>query len=307
MRINRDSRGWIVICLLILAGATAIYYPYWRASQKGGGVSGGSWEGIIYGSVGSAMMLFAMLLGAKKRVRTLRIGRAYHWMQGHVWFGLLAYPVILFHCGFVWGGPMTQILMWLFTIVVLSGIIGIILQQYLPGRIVREVKYETIYEQIDHVVVQLQEEADAIVRGAVGRGGDEAFEVESRPAGGKTSTLADAGLVGAKTMMDFYGSHVKPYLGRVIPPKTMLSTEAAARVAFDHIRSSLPLTMQEPFNDLAAIVEERRQLSTQKHMHHLLHGWLIVHVPLSYGLMLLATIHAIQALRYVSPHWVLFH
>ena len=303
MRINRDSRGWIAVCLLILAGATAIYIPYYLGARKSGGTSGGTWWGIIYGSVGSAMMLFALALGLKKRVRTMRIGRAYYWMQGHVWFGLLAYPIILFHSGFRFGGPFTQVLMWLFTIVIISGIVGIVIQQYMPSKLLRDVRFETIYEQIDHVVEGLQEEAETLVKTATNLGGGEAFEVENMPAGGNTATLADTSVRAVKTMTDFYGAHVKPYLAKTIPHQTKLATEPAARVAFDHVRSSVPLAMQDPLNDLAAIVEERRQLAEQKHLHHILHGWLIVHVPISYGLMLLATWHAIYALRFVHPHW----
>jgi hypothetical protein len=33
-------------------------------------------------------------------------------------------------------------------------------------------------------------------------------------------------------------------------------------------------------------------------MHHLLHGWLMLHVPLSLALLLLGCIHAFMALRY---------
>jgi hypothetical protein len=287
----------------MLAGATAVYIPYAQAAMKNGGASGGTWYGIIFGSAGSAMMLFAMLLGLKKRFRTLRVGRAYHWMQGHVWLGLLAYPIILFHSGFRFGGDFTSIIMWMFTIVVISGIVGLVIQQYMPSKLLREVRFETIYEQIDHVVDQLQEEAETLVKAAIGESGGEAFEVESMPAGGTTATVAEASVKATRTLTDFYNSHVKPYLGHVPPPGSKLRTESAARVAFDQVRSSVPVTQQEPLNDLASIVEERRQLAQQKHMHHVLHGWLLVHVPLSYGLMVLATIHAVLALRYVTPHW----
>jgi hypothetical protein len=33
-------------------------------------------------------------------------------------------------------------------------------------------------------------------------------------------------------------------------------------------------------------------------MHKLLHGWLLVHIPASYALLLLGAIHAVVALRY---------
>ena len=289
------------MCCLILVAGVGTYIPYARSSARAGGPSGGSWYGLIYGIIGSAMMLFAMLLGLKKRVRTLRIGRAYYWLQGHVWLGLLAYPIILLHSGFRWGGMYTEILMWMFTIVVISGIIGIVIQQYMPSKILHEVKFETIYEQVDHVVFQLHEEAEELVRTAIGESGGEAFEMEVVPAGGTTATLQEKNLVGARTFTDFYVTHVKPYLGRTIPAGTKLKTEAAAKVAFEQVRAVLPSSMQEPLTDLAAIVEERRQLANQKRMHHILHGWLIVHVPLSYGLMLLAAWHAFEALQYKRP------
>jgi hypothetical protein len=303
VRINRDSRGWIVACILILGAATATYVPYMQNSEKSGGPSGGSWYGIIYGSVGSAMMLFALLLGLKKRLRTMRIGRAYWWMQGHVWLGLIAYPIILLHAGFRWGGPYTQILMWLFTIVVVSGIIGIIIQQLMPSLLLRDVQYETIYEQIEHVVEQLQQEADAIAQTVVGETGGEAYETEVVPAGSAVATAAQTNVKAAKDFLQFYSAEVKPYLNRRIPDGTKFNSELAAQVVFDHVRATMPRSIHPALTDLAAIVEERRQLAEQKKMHHILHGWLIMHVPLSYGLIVLAAVHAVQALRYVRPHW----
>ena len=69
----------------------------------------------------------------------------------------------------------------------------------------------------------------------------------------------------------------------------------------------MPPTMRKAVDDLADICEERRQLARQKRLHHALHGWLFVHVPLSYGLMVLATVHAIQAVRYTSAAtWILW-
>jgi hypothetical protein len=303
VRINRDSRSWIIVCLALWIGATVVYVQYYTNYQKTGGPSGGTWYGIIFGSVGSAMMLFALLLGLKKRVRTMRIGRAYHWMQGHVWFGLLAYPIILYHCGFRWGGPFTQVLMWMFTIVVVSGIIGIFIQQYMPTKMLHEVVYETIFDQIDHIVDHLREEAQTIVDNALHRTSGQAFEVEVVPAGATTTTMEHKILVAERTFSEFYTTQVKPFLERQVPKKNNFKTELAARVMFEQIRSALPRTMHEALNDLASVVEERRQLLMQRRMHHVLHGWLIVHVPLSYALMLLAAFHAVWDLRYVRPHW----
>ena len=36
----------------------------------------------------------------------------------------------------------------------------------------------------------------------------------------------------------------------------------------------------------------------QKRLQHWLHGWLLVHVPLSMALLLLALVHTVVSLRY---------
>jgi hypothetical protein len=51
-------------------------------------------------------------------------------------------------------------------------------------------------------------------------------------------------------------------------------------------------------DDLENICEEKRQLDKQSRLHKILHGWLLVHVPLSYALILLGAWHAIVALRF---------
>ena len=53
------------------------------------------------------MMLFALLLGAAQARPLDALGRAYWWLQGHVWLGMLSFPIIILHGGFkanFWGG-----------------------------------------------------------------------------------------------------------------------------------------------------------------------------------------------------------
>jgi hypothetical protein len=60
----------------------------------------------------------------------------------------------------------------------------------------------------------------------------------------------------------------------------------------------LPVTLHPNIDDLENICEEKRQLDKQSRLHKILHGWLLVHVPLSYALILLGAWHAIVALRF---------
>ena len=93
-------------------------------------------------------MVLAVLLAARKKVLTWRLGSARVWMQMHIWLGLLAVPLILFHAGFRLGGALTTTLMVLFTIVTLSGIFGLVLQQFMPAMMTARVPLETIHGQM---------------------------------------------------------------------------------------------------------------------------------------------------------------
>ena len=111
-------------------------------------------------------MIFAALLGARKKVPVWRVGRAQTWMRGHLWLGLLSLPLILLHSGFRYGHGLTAVLMTLLIIVVASGVFGAVLQHYMPHVMTREMTMETIYEEIGHVRAQLLEEAEEIVKQA---------------------------------------------------------------------------------------------------------------------------------------------
>src|SRR3989442_3446185 len=130
MLLDASQRPWIIATAVAAAIATAAYVLY--AAGRLTGRNGGSWPGLAFGAVGFALMIYAGVLGARRKVPTWRLGRATTWMKGHVWLGLLSYVLILYHAGFAWGGTLTLVLMLLFTIVIASGIYGVLLQQFMP-------------------------------------------------------------------------------------------------------------------------------------------------------------------------------
>ena len=92
----------MVASLVVLGVSTAVYITY--AARSPSGPSGGSAIGLTFGIIGSAFMLFAGLLAARKKVPVWRLGRAQAWLRGHLWLGLLSLPMIFFHAGFRFGG-----------------------------------------------------------------------------------------------------------------------------------------------------------------------------------------------------------
>ena len=299
MRVDQTQRPWIAWTILLFLLATAVYIPYSVLTK--GGARGGTAIGLLYGSLGYGMMLFAGLLGARKKFPIMRVGRAQTWMRGHLWFGLLSFPFILYHSGFMWRGSLTAWLMLLFLIVWISGIAGAVIQHVVPRYMAAQVPLETIYEEIPHVRQQLSAEADQLAVSICGQleqreMADTASVGEPQPAVA-TATLAEIEVADRDRFREVYLQRVKPFLDNP-EAASELSTSQSAASAFESMRRLLPKPVHAVVDDLESICEEERQLVRQRKIYQWLHGWLIVHVPLSIALLVLGGIHAIVALTY---------
>jgi len=303
MRIDRTHRSWFTWTALFFGVSTLAYIPYALTSETG--PRGGSALGLSFGLAGYAMMLFAGLLGARKKVPVWRVGRAQTWMRGHLWLGLLSFPMILYHAGFAWKGQLTAVLMILLFIVILSGIVGAAIQHFVPSQLTASVPLETIYEEIPHVRQQLREEADQLVSSLCGplpgRAASAAAEV-SEPASRSESlvatTLTEVEPEDRARFRTVYNNSIRPFLENPETPDVDFATTEKSAAVFDALRRMLPAPVHAVLEDLESICEEERQLSRQRKLYHLLHGWLLVHVPVSIALLVLGGIHAIVALRY---------
>jgi len=308
MRIDETHRAWLIISVIILAASTAVYVLYALAAPHG--PRGGSAIGLVFGFTGFGFMIYAGLLGGRKKVPIWRLGRAQAWMRGHLWLGLLALPLILFHGGFHFGGLLTTILLWLLIITVVSGVFGAILQHYLPRIILERVPMETIYDEIDRVREQLRAEAEVFVADLCG-GVPEPVAIELVPeggirAGGFTAMRprggggAQYGLTEeeAEPIRSFYNTELLPFLQNPGQPGSRLADDTRAQAAFTKLRMLVPPAAHPVVANLENLCEEERQLTRQARLHRVLHVWLLVHIPLSLALLLLSFFHAVIALRY---------
>src|SRR2546429_8307324 len=114
MLLDPSHLRFIIATTVAAVVATAAYVPY--AASRLNGPSGGSWPGLVFGGLGFALMIYAGLLGARRKVPTWRLGRAPTWMKGHLWPGLLPYLLVLYHSGLAWGGTLPLVPMLPFSI-----------------------------------------------------------------------------------------------------------------------------------------------------------------------------------------------
>lgn len=323
MLIDSSHKKWAIFTVLALAIATgffSVYYHQSYAEPGGNGPTGASVTGLTYGIIGFALMIFCGMLGIRRRVRIWRLGKGQGWLRAHIWMGLLAFPLILFHSGLRFGfGPSTLAwwLMALFTAVLVSGIFGVILQQIVPRSLLTRVQAETTFEQIPYVINALRDEADALIRHVCGPLGNEKpgeqEEQDAALAGSMHATVRKEGAVQGKVMRSknkqmvseliegsaplksFYLTEVQPFLGPVFLSKSRLATQRSAIALFQHTRTLLPDPLHETLHDLESVCEERRQLALQSRLHFWLHSWEYVHIPISYALLAMSVVHAVVA------------
>lgn len=318
---DRQTR-WVFGTAIAAVVSLAVYIGYALASPNG--PRGGSLMGIFFASAGTGSIVFECLLGLRKKYPASPLGRVKTWLSAHVWLGLLSFFLILMHSGFRWGSGLSAVLMWLFAVIVASGIFGVALQSYIPRRMTELVTRETIYEQIPTVIRGLRVEADERVEYITADLGLDEGEAEYQPAGGvkyyidpaqkkgaaeKTQVVVDKRKAspqieieeGARAALRaHYVQEIRPFLrvDAAANSRRLFGGRELVAAYFGHLRTIMPVAAHDVLRDLEEICEERRQLMVQRRLHLWLHGWLLAHVPLSFALLVLTAVHAVLSLRY---------
>src|SRR5262249_6898206 len=238
--------------------------------------------GFSFGVLGGMIIVFEMLLWPRKWFRTLRVGRAQVWMRAHIWMGLLCLPIVLYHSGFRLGGWLSTVLLVLLVLVIASGIYGLILQQYLPARMLAEVPSETIYSQIPHVVEHFCQEAERLILAICGPEESSATPGKEQPTADVTAAtghltlgaVRTAGQVagrvlqtrsrgepvpGSEPLRDFFQSTIKPYLRHGSRTASPLCKRHRAAVLFQELRAHLAPEAQHGVAFLEDLCRQRRE------------------------------------------------
>ena len=323
MILNRQQTRWAAGTGAASLLALAIYIVYAVLSPNG--PRGGSFIGLLFASVGTGIIVFECILGLRKKYPASPLGRVKTWLKAHVWLGLASFFLILMHSGFRWGHGLAALLMWIFTVIVISGIFGVALQNYIPRRMTELVTRETIFEEIPTVIRGLRTEADERVEFVTADlGVEEEEEEEFLRAGGvkryfdpaqkktagekvqaevdkrKASPQIEIPEEARDAMRSHYLQEMRPFLAAepAALSRKLFGDRERVTAYFGHLRTIMPVSAHDLLRDLEGICEERRQLAVQKRLHLWLHTWLMVHVPISFALLVLTAVHAVLSLRY---------
>jgi hypothetical protein len=244
--------------------------------------------GITYGTAAFLIFIFAALLGARKKVRTWRIGRAESWMRAHIWLSILTIPLVLFHCGFRSGSMMTTGLLILYAVVMASGFYGLALQQLLPRQMMDRLSHEVIHDQIPYLRKQLVESAIELRRELTPRAAQRADVV---------MVVEDPKAIEARaTLREMLERDVLPYLRARRGSRFRLGRRQISDESFRILRASVGEEYRAKVDEMQSACDQRRQMDLQTAMQNWLHYWLLVHVPASLLLLIWTAWHAVTGL-----------
>jgi len=322
--INRQHLGWAAFVIVASVVAVLLYVGEFspqslpfrislpaslhRDVRETGRSVAGTPLGLIYGSVAAAIFVFAALLGVRRKRPTLKVGRLQTWLKGHIWLTVLTIPLVLLHCGFSTGSPMTRWFLFIYAIVMVSGFYGLALQHFLPRLMKERVPLETIFEQIPHVLNQMRESASelrkslepapapapvaaAVPATSLATAGGAA--VAEPPA---VTTVEAAPDPSIQMFQQFMDEAALPYLAAHRGEKQLLGSQRVSDDQFRLLKISVGAEWQAKVEQLQAWCDERRQLDLQTKLQHWLHGWLLVHIPFSILLLVFTAWHIVAAL-----------
>jgi hypothetical protein len=234
---------------------------------------------LYSGLVLLGFVLLLTLFNARKKLPFLPLLKASHWLQFHIYAGLLSIFLYGLHTDFrIPTGNLEFSLALLFAIVTISGVIGLFISRLLPRLMVRSGESLT-FEKIPAYETRLRREVEDLI------------ESTERKTG--TSALGDAYVsrlsryFQPRSVTRFFLGHPNRFRARA-----MKDMENSARCTSEDEQASVD-TMKE-------LIDSKYNLDVQKCSQTFLRCWLFIHIPFTYSMVIVALVHAWIALNYTS-------
>ncbi len=323
MRIDRSHTPWFAFFLVTTIAAAVFYLANFHPQSLPFTLTlpaffgevpplrntyGGTPLGLIFGSVAFLIFLFASALGIRKKKRLWRIGNVQFWLKAHIWLTLLTVPLVLFHCGFHTGGPHTSWLVILYIFVMVSGFFGLVLQQFMPRLMKERLPREVVFEQIPHIrgrifeaALKLRKEVHDLELAAKEKAQPAAVAAESPAVNASAPAVpapadADPSL---QIFAEFLDDECLPYLYAQRGDRHRLGDARNAGDIFRLLKLNIADEWEPKISELQKWCDDRRLMDLQVRFHHWLHGWLIIHVPTSFALLIFTAWHGWVAVRFL--------
>lgn len=313
MKIDRSHTPWAItvgaitlVCAALYLGAHSasghipllrIPLPHWLLdSSSPRNTVGAKPLGLTFGILAFLIFLFASALGVRKKRRLWRIGNVQTWLKAHIWLTILTIPLVLFHCGFHLGGMHTSVLFWLYATVMVSGFFGIAMQHFLPHIMMERLPREWVYEQIPNVRATTFEAALAYTKQL-----GEANKVPATAGAGNTGTATASGMdPSPRIILEFLRGDLMPFLADHSAKATRLAERRSSDEVLKLLRVNVSDSYRPQVDEIKAWCDDHRLMAYQERLHLWLHGWLVIHVPVSFLLLIWTMWHIFITFTYLN-------
>ena len=221
--------------------------------------------GLGFGVLAALLFVVEMLYPARRPNARPLVG-AMAWLQLHVYAGGFALVAALVHTGF--RAPAGALGWWLLGLscwTVVTGVLGVWLQKWIPASLAEGLRVEAIYERIPSLVEQLRDEADQLVQGA------------------------------SDVLERFYRTEVRAPLSAVQRSWAFLLDVRGGRERalepFRRVAQFVEEGEKQRVAELMNIYTEKMELDAHYSLQGILRGWLVLHVPAAGVLMGLLAVH----------------
>jgi len=231
-------------------------------------------EQFLSGWILFVSVLILTAYNARKKITMLPIGSSASWLQVHIYLGLLSILLFLLHISWrIPNGWLESLLAIFFIGVALSGVTGLYLSRRLSKLLTRSGE-ELIFERIPGFVSELRDEAEKLV-------------------------VECAATTGSPTISEYHAAHLAHFFSK--PKNSLRHLLGSNRHLFEMVKEIS--NMDRYLNDverkfaeqLGRLMKKKNELDYQYALQGVLKGWLFIHIPLTYGMILLATIHLVLA------------
>ena len=219
-----------------------------------------------------ALMIALTVFNARKKLPFLPLLSSEAWLQFHIYAGLFSAAVFFVHIG--WRMPhgwFQGVLAALYVLVMLSGIVGLVWSRTFPKRLTTR-GGEVLYERIPAIRRALQQQAEALA-------------------------LPPAAEARSVILVDFYAENLavffegaRNFWSHLLESRAPLN-ELLARA--NNISRYLDDSERYTMEQIAALARQKDGLDYQFALQTTLRGWLFVHIPLTYSLLLVSIVHIV--------------
>lgn len=222
--------------------------------------------GVTYGGVAAGLLALTLGYAVRRRMPRRGPGPARAWLQVHIYGGLLFLLLMLMHTGFRLPHGVLAWAMWLVSLyVVASGVVGLLLQQWLPAVLTSAFATEVNFARIPGLVETVRQRVEALV-----------------------ATCDD-------TVRRFYERDLAALL--VAPqPRLVYFIDATGGIRtrvqhLDYLRRHFEGEESAKLDQLKSLVTNKLEMDAQYTLQLPLRLWLYGHVPMSMALGVLVAFH----------------